>query len=594
MAEDTIAPSRSWGRSTVTTACPLDCPDSCSLSVTVERGQLVKIDGNTLAPSTNGYICGKVRRFDRRVYSAERLLHPAIRTGPKGSATFERLSWDEALEVIVARIREAIAQFGAESVLPYYYGGSNGLLTNDLEDARFFRRLGASRLARTLCAAPTGAAASAMYGKMPGVAYSDYEHARLVVVWGSNPSASGIHLVSHIKRAQNAGAKLVVIDPRQTPLARQSDLHLAVRPGTDLPVALSIINELFDRGWADESFLDRHADGAADLRQAAARWPIARAAVEAGVSKDALRTLAEWYGTISPAVIRCGWGQERNRNGGSSTLAVLALPAVGGKFGVRGGGYTMSNSSAWGITAEQLIDTPAPATRIVNMNQLGRALTEYQNPPVSVLFVYNCNPLATVPDQNRVRRGLAREDLFTIVHEQVMTDTAEFADLLLPAPTFLEQYDVAKGYGAYHLHLVQPVINAIGESRPNHELFRELGIRLGVTEPGDDLGEAGALLEVAARLPETVRPALLHEGPLKTPGDGQPIQLVDVLPKTPNGRIQLFPADLSSRAGLYAVRAGPRDAAASAQPHLPGERAHHLVDTRRAATRDRAPQDPSR
>jgi anaerobic selenocysteine-containing dehydrogenase len=558
--DDAIAPPRSWGRSTVTTACPLDCPDSCSLSVTVSRGQIVKIDGNTLAPSTRGYICGKVRRFDRRVYHPERLQHPALRTGPKGSGTFERVTWDEALEVITDRMRDAIDRFGAESILPYHYGGSNGLLTNDLEDARFFRRLGASRLARTLCAAPTGAAAAAMYGKMPGVSYDDYASARLIVVWGCNPSASGIHLVSHIKAAQNAGARLVVVDPRRTPLARQADLHLPVRPGADLPLALAVINELFARGWADRGFLERHTTGAAALQQAAADWPIARAAAEAGVDAHALATFAEWYGTISPAVIRCGWGQERNRNGGSSTLAVLALPAVGGKFGVRGGGYTMSNSSAWGITAERLIDTPAPDTRIVNMNHLGRALTACDDPPIAVLFVYNCNPLATVPDQNLVRRGLSREDLFTVVHEQLLTDTAAFADVLLPATTFLEQYDIAKGYGAYHVHLVQPVIGAVGESRPNQDVFRDLGVRLGVTEDGDGLGEAGALMEAAERLPDTVRPALFDTGPLQTPGNGRPIQFVDVLPNTPDGRVHLFPSGLEARNGLYAYEPDPATA----------------------------------
>jgi anaerobic selenocysteine-containing dehydrogenase len=266
MADDRIAPPQSWGRSTVHTACPLDCPDSCSLSVTVERGRIVNIDGNTAAPSTNGYICGKVRRFDRRVYSAERVLHPAVRRGPKGSSTFERVGWDEALERIAHAMREAIGRFGAESILPFYYGGSNGLLTSDLEDARFFRRVGASRLARTVCAAPTGAAATAMYGRMPGVAYEDYAAARLIVVWGANPSASGIHIVSHIKAAQKAGARLVVIDPRRTPLARQADLHLPVRPGTDVVVALAVVHELFDRGWADLACLDRHASGVDELR----------------------------------------------------------------------------------------------------------------------------------------------------------------------------------------------------------------------------------------------------------------------------------------------------------------------------------------
>jgi anaerobic selenocysteine-containing dehydrogenase len=563
MALPRMSPPTSWGRSTVRTACPLDCPDSCSLHVTVERGRVVEIGGSHEAASTEGYICGKVRHFDQRVYGTERLQHPALRKGRKGSADFERLTWDEALDLIARKMGEARDRFGAESVLPYYYGGSNGLLTNEFEDARFFRRFGASRLARTICAAPTGAAATGMYGKMPGVAYDDYEAARLIVVWGCNPSASGIHLVSHIKRAQKNGARLVVIDPRRTPLARQADLHLALRPGTDLPVALAIIGDLFARGRADDAFLAAHATGVAELRDRASAWTIERAAGEAGVRAEDLATLAEWYGTISPAVIRCGWGQERNRNGGSATLAILALPAVAGKFGVRGGGYTMSNSAAWGITAESLIDVPAPSSRVVNMNHLGRALTEFADPPISVLFVYNCNPLATAPDQNRVRRGLEREDLFTVVHEQVMTDTARYADLILPATTFLEHYDIAKGYGAYHLQLVQPVIDAVGESRPNQDLFRELGARLGLCEGCDELGETAGLMEVAAKLPDDLGAAVLEQRPAAAPGNGRPVQFVDVLPRTPDRLVHLFPPALAAeaRGGLYVYASDPATAA---------------------------------
>src|SRR5579862_2120970 len=283
MAEPAISPPRSWGRSTVHTACPLDCPDCCSLAVTVERGRIIDIDGSHAARSTNGYICGKVRRFDRRIYSDERLQYPAVRTGPKGRGQFERVTWDEALDLVASRMREARAAFGAESVLPYHYGGSNGLLTNDLEDARFFRTFGASQLARTLCAAPTGAAATAMYGKMAGVAYPDYEHAKLIVVWGCNPSATGIHIVSHIKAAQKKGARLVVIDPRRTPLGRTADLHIGLKPGTDLPVALAMIRELFAAGKADRAFLAEHATGTRDLEQAAEPWTLAAAAAESGV-----------------------------------------------------------------------------------------------------------------------------------------------------------------------------------------------------------------------------------------------------------------------------------------------------------------------
>ncbi len=563
MADQKVIPPNSWGHSTVQTACPLDCPDSCSLDVTVERGKVVKIDGSHAAPSTGGYICGKVRQFDRRVYHDDRILHPAVRTGPKGAGRFERVSWDEALDLIAERMRVARDSFGPASVLPYHYGGSNGVLTNDFTDARFFRRFGASRLARTLCAAPTGAAAVALYGRMAGVSYGDYEAAKLIVVWGCNPSASGIHLVSHIKSAQKNGAKLVVIDPRRTPLARTADLHLAPRPGTDLPVALALIRELFEHGHADLQWLATHATGATELRQAAAPWTIDRAAAESGLVPADIRKLAEWYGTISPAVIRCGWGQERNRNGGGATMAILALPAVAGKFGVRGGGYTMSNSGVWGIQAETLIDAPVQDARLVNMNQLGRALLDFTDPPVSVLFVYNCNPVSTVPDQHRVIRGLMREDLFTVVHEQIMTDSAKYADVILPATTFLEHYDVAKGYGAYHLHLVQPAIAPVGESRPNHDVFHELSLRLGLMEDSTDLGECGALLDLTSRLPERQAAAIMAREPVMAPGDNNPVQFVDVMPRTPDQKVHLFPADLESQNGLYGYAPDP---ATSAHP----------------------------
>jgi anaerobic selenocysteine-containing dehydrogenase len=257
-------------------------------------------------------------------------------------------------------------------------------------------------------------------------------------------------------------------------------------------------------------------------------------------------------------VIRCGWGQERNRNGGSSSLAIMALPAVAGKFGVRGGGYTMSNSGAWGISQEKLVDEPAPAARTINMNQLGHALNELKDPPVAVLFVYNCNPVSTAPDQNAVRRGLMRDDLFTVVHEQVMTDTARFADLVLPATTFLEHYDIAKGYGAYHLHLTQPTIAPVGDSRSNQDLFHELGVRLGQID-ASDLGEAGALMDAAGRMPEAAAAAILAGRVAPAPAGGRPIQFVDVKPATPDGRVNLFPS-IPADLPLYTYREDPATA----------------------------------
>jgi anaerobic selenocysteine-containing dehydrogenase len=296
---------------------------------------------------------------------------------------------------------------------------------------------------------------------MPSVTYDDYPEARLIVLWGVNPSVSGIHLVPHIKDAQRRGAKLVVIDPRTTPLARQADLHLPVRPGTDLPVALALHRYLFEEGHADTGFLTAHTRGAARLRERAQPWTFERAAAEAGVEPGLLREFAELYAHTSPAVVRCGWGQERNRNGGSASMAILALPAVGGKFGVRGGGYTMSNSASWGIS-RTWIRAEEPSTRVVNMNQLGRALTEYDAPPVKALFVYNSNAAVTTPDQARVLKGLAREDLFTVVFDQVMTDTARYADVVLPATTFLESYELARAYGPLSLRLGPPAIEPVG------------------------------------------------------------------------------------------------------------------------------------
>jgi anaerobic selenocysteine-containing dehydrogenase len=547
----------SWGHSTVRTACPLDCPDSCTLDVTVEKGRVVKIDGGDTNPVTRDYICAKVRRFADRLYGEDRLLYPAIRKGAKGQGVFTRVSWDEALDHIARRMKDIRDTEGAEAILPFCYGGSNGLLTQDTNDAAFFRAFRTSRLARTVCAAPTGAANQGLYGKMPGVSYLDYVHAKLIVLWGVNPAASGIHLVPYIKEARQAGAQLVVIDPRATSLARQADLHLAPRPGTDLPIALALHRYLFENSFADETFLANHTRGADQLRARASEWTIDRAAAEAGIDPRGLTTFAQMYAAASPALVRCGWGLERNRNGGSAAAAILALPAVAGKFGVRGGGFSMSNSAAFGIRAAAWMnDTPEPDTRLVNMNLLGRALTEFKDPPVRMLFVYNCNPLATIPDQNRVLEGLKREDLFTVVSEQVFTDTTRYADVVLPATTFLENYDIAKGYGPISLQLVRPVIEPYGEARPNAEVFSALSARLGVGQAEE---ETETLLRIASRLPASVSAELMETGSATPPFGGTPVQFVDVFPLTADRKVDLFPEALdgSAPAGLYGYRPDP-------------------------------------
>ena len=548
-----------WGRSTVETACPLDCPDTCSLAVSVEKGRLTRIDGSHRQAATGGYICSKVRRFGDRVYGSDRIQRPGLRVGARGEGRFRDVSWEEALDAVANRMREVRARDGGEAILPVSYGGSNGLVTQDTADAELFRRVGAARLARTVCAAPTTTAAAALYGRMPGVTYADYEHAKLIIIWGANPSTTGIHLVPHVRAAVKAGAALVVVDPRRTPLARQADIHLAVRPGTDVAVALAMHRFLFEEGLADEAFLRAHASGAERLRERAAEWTMERAAAVADVDADLLQSVAELYAETSPAVIRCGWGLERNRNGGSAAMAVLALPAVAGKFGVRGGGYSMSNSAAVDLSAKAWIRAREPDTRVVNMNRLGRALTGEDGPPVRLLFVYNCNPAATMPDQNRVLRGLAREDLFTVVFDQVMTDTARWADVVLPATTFLEHYDVAHSYGLGALQLVQPVIEAVGDARPNAEVFAELARRLGIGLSSTLRSDPEALLHVAGALPDGVRDPLLAHGLAEPPGAAAPVQFVDVFPRTADRRVQLFPEALEQEApeGLDRFRPDP-------------------------------------
>lgn len=551
-----IRPAVAPPEATVETACPLDCPDACTLSVTVRGGRVTRIDGSHTNPVTGGYLCNKVRHFDRRVYGEDRLHFPAMRSGAKGDGKFRRVSWGDALDTIVSRLTEIREAHGGEAILPVSYGGSNGLLTQDIADATFFRRLGASRLARTVCAAPTGVANQTLYGKMPSVVYQDYPDARLILVWGANPAASGIHLMPYLKQARANGATLVVVDPRATTVARQADIHLALRPGTDVVVALAIHRHLFESGAADAAFLAEHTEGADALRSRAGEWTFERAAEVSGLAASDIERVARLYVDKSPAVIKCGWGLERNRNGGNAAMAVLALPAVGGKFGVRGGGYSMSNSASWDITRTWVTE-PEPATRVVNMNHVGRVLTAPDGPAVRGLFVYNCNPAATLPDQQRVLAGLAREDLFTVVFDQVLTDTALYADVVLPATTFLEHYDVAKSYGSITMHLTRPVIEPVAESRSNADVFADLLTRL---SPDDEpaAGELDQMLDVLGRLGGPGA-ELGDTGAATPPFAGRPVQFVDVFPRTNNRKVQLWSEALDREApsGLYAFQPDP-------------------------------------
>ena len=533
---------------TLETTCIMDCPDTCALEVSVEDGKLLSIAGSGANRLTSGFICDKVRQYGKRVYHTDRLQHPMRRTGPKGSGRFERIGWDGAITVITERFSSISEEYGAEAILPYHYGGSNGLLSDGGLDALYFARLGASRLDKTICAVPTTEVATGMYGKMPGVPFEDYPKANLIVIWGANPKASNIHLVPFLREAKRNGAFIAAVDPWNRFSDNEIDLHLPVRPGTDLPLALAMIRLWKDAGQLDETFLSEHAEGLHPLLEQADRWTTDAAAAETGIPREAIATLARKYAEANPAVIRCGWGPERNRNGGQAIAAILAMPSLMGKFGRTAGGYTMSNTGAVKMDDESVYGPNKRQTRLLNMTQLGAILTEAPSPPVKGLFVYNCNPAVTVPDQQAVLRGLAREDLFTVVFEQVMTDTATYADILLPNTTFLEQHDVRVGYGNFVVGGIRPVIDAVGESKPNDEVFSLLARAAGFNDVPFTWDSETHMHRVAEAVSLEGHPAdvkALADGRLVGVDfpDGA-VQMGTIMPRTEDGRIHLTPSVL--------------------------------------------------
>lgn len=554
----------------------------------MEEGRVRSIGGSRDHPDTAGFICSKVAAFGRRLEHADRLLHPMRRVGAKGEARFERISWDEAVSEIAARLGEVVERWGGEAVLPFHYGGSNGKLTDELLDALFFARLGASRLDKTICAVPASTVAAGMYGKMPGVAFGDYPEARCIVVWGANTRGSNIHLAPFLKEARRRGAFVAVVDPRRTFAREETDLHLPVLPGQDLPLALALIGELERLGALDREFLAEWADGADTLLARSEEWPLERAARASGVDADAVRRLAAVWAESSPAVVRCGWGLERNANGAQAIAAVLALPALTGKFGVRGGGYTLSNNGGAKFDRDAVLGPVEWSTRRLNMTQLGRLLAgrapvpgldptadEPLDPPIQALFVYNANPAVTVPDQDAVLTGLSREDLFTVVHEQVMTDTARYADVVLPAVTFLEGHDLRVSYGSYVVGGVVPVVEPAGEARSNMRLFADLARAMGF----EDRPFAWSDEELLRRASDAVSmPGGPADGKRMVQGlqqrydfpGGTPIQMQTVFPRTTDGRIRLVPESLGPRP--YEWRAPSTDGSLAlispASPHL--------------------------
>ena len=466
---------------TIHAACPHDCPDTCAMLVEVQDGRAIKVSGDPAHPTTQGFLCTKVTRYLERVYNPDRLLYPMKRVGVKGEGRFERISWDEALYTIGSRFRQiAESADGPEAILPFSYGGTMGVVNSGSMDRRFFNRLGASKLARTICSAAGGEAMVYTLGAKIGTDIENFHRARLIVLWGTNTLSSNIHLWPEIKRAVEDGARLIGIDPYRNHTMDQCHQLIQLRPGTDAAFALAMMNVIIGEGLEDRDYIGRHTIGFDKLRERASEFPPSRAAAICGVDEQVIVTFAREYATTRPAVIRVNYGLQRHAGGGMAVRTISCLPALVGSWRDAGGGVLLSTSGIFRFN-EQALERPDLTRgnpRTINMSRLGEALTEAR-PPVRGIYIYNSNPAAIAPDQSKVIEGFKREDLFTVVHEQFQTDTADYADILLPATTQLEHRDIVKPYGHYYLVYNEPAIAPLGEAKPNWEVFSLLAERMG-------------------------------------------------------------------------------------------------------------------
>ncbi len=488
-------------------ACPHDCPDACGVLITVEEGRATKIQGDPAHPVTRGFLCAKVAKYLDRVYSPDRVLYPMRRIAAKGashqspglspqqstsaagsSQIWQRITWDEALDEITSRFQRIAQQFGPEAILPYSYGGTLGTLNGGSMDRRFFHRLGASQLDRTICSAAGEAGLKSVIGVKLGTEPQQFRQSRYIIAWGANIHGNNVHLWPFIEEARRAGAKLVVIDPYRTRTAACADWYVPINPGTDAALALAMMHVIIGEGLHDRDYVARYTVGFEQLAEKVKEYPPERAAEWTGISAADIRTLAREYATTRPAVIRLNYGIQRSEGGGMATRTVAMLPCITGSWKEVGGGLQLSTSGAFGLNKEalqrpdlmmQALGRPA---RVVNMVELGRALNTLTNPPIQALFVYNSNPAAVCPNHNEVVRGLLRPNLFTVVHEQFYTDTTDYADIVLPATTFFEQTDLQAAYGHYYLQMSDQAIAPLGECRPNVEVFRALAERMGFAE----------------------------------------------------------------------------------------------------------------
>jgi anaerobic selenocysteine-containing dehydrogenase len=549
--------------------CPLDCPDTCSLSVTVAGDQVVAVRGSKVNPITHGAVCAKVANYyPDFVHGPNRVRHPLKRVGPKGTNKFARISWEEALDTIYSRVSEIIGRYGPQAVLPLNYAGPHGMLAGDSMSLRFFHKIGASLLSRSpLCGGIRSAAYAGTFGATPGTPLQQVSLAKLIVVWGNNATSCNLHLMRQINAAKRNGARLVVIDPRRVKVAEQAHLHLPVRPGTDVVLAWAIAVELERLGGLDRAFIEQHVLGFNAYMEAARDYPPERATEICGVQLDDIRTLARWYFEASPAVIAWGNGLERNQNGGAGLRAIAALPALAGKFGVVGGGLVGGAGHAFPKTLDLLTraDFVSPETRTINIIDVGKLLLEENlDPPLKALFVYNHNPLVVHPDQNRMKQGLAREDLFIVGIEVAMTDSMAYADVVLPACTHFEHADIYAAYGQQYLQRAEAVIPPVGESLPNTEIFRRLAAKFGFSDTAFTESDA-ALMDAALNLDDprmqgirASRIPIDRAMPMEFAGR-EPVLFQNVSPQTPSGKVELESATLGARYGAALPRYRPLD-----------------------------------
>ena len=474
-------------RTTVVGACPHDCPDTCSILTTVEDGKAIAVRGNPDHPFTRGRLCVKVNNYEERVYSDKRVLYPLKRVGPKGSGQFQRISWDEAIETIATRWKSIIAEHGAQAILPYSYLGTQGIINGLNVGDPLFNKLGATVSERTFCDSASCTAYMMTIGPTPGVDPESFVHSKYILLWACNTLGTNSHHWPFIEQARKAGAKLVVIDPVRTRTARLADWHIPIRPGTDAALALAMIHVIIKENLVDRDYIDKHTVGYDELAERASTYTPEFAAQETGIPVDDIVKLAREYATTPPAVVRIGVAVERHAGGGQTVRAIACLPGLIGAWKHVGGGLLQLPIWAFPVKWEVLMrpDLQPEKMRVLNSWRLGPALTGELgfDPPIKSLFVYNANPMAMVTEQTKLEKGLERDDLFTVVSEHFLTDTARYADIVLPATTQLEQKDIMFSWGHLYLSYNNAAIEPLGEAVPNTELFRRLAKAMGIEDP---------------------------------------------------------------------------------------------------------------